>query len=160
MGMQLPGWLRQALEYAGYDWPATDESVLFDWAQQWNGLANQAAGMAAQARSAVGIVTAHNSGEGANAFADFMNSPDSNIANLANFGKGANAIGIGCNIVAGIVVTLKLAVIAQLVTLAAAIASAVATAGLASGAALAAREVAKRLIEAAINIAVEQIMGG
>ena len=160
MGMQLPGWLRQALEYAGFDWPATDEAVLFDWAQQWNGLANQAAGISAQASSAVGVVTSNNSGEGTSAYAAYMNDPDANIANLAKFGQGANAVGIGCNVAAGIVLTMKLAVIAQLVTLALAIASAIATAGLASGAALAAREVAKRLIEAAINIAVEQIMAG
>jgi len=160
MGMQLPGWLRQGLEYAGYDWPASDEQVLADWAGQWDGLSVKAQAVGSDARSAVAHVTGSNHGPGADAFAAYMNRPGSNLAAVEDFSRGATAIATGCRVAAGIVLTMKLAVIAQLVTLALAIASVIATGGLAAGVALAAREVAKRLIEAAINLAVEQILAG
>jgi hypothetical protein len=57
------------------------------------------------------------------------------------------------------VVTLKLAVIAQLVILAAAIVAAIASGGIAAGGVVLAREAAKRLIDLAINVAIEQVIG-
>ncbi|TRY20198.1 hypothetical protein FOJ82_04880 [Tessaracoccus rhinocerotis] len=158
MGMQLPGWLRQALEYVGYDWPATDESVLWDWAQQWNTLAGECTQVISQVQQGAELVTVANQGPAARAFAQHFGGEDTNLKAIVDFRQGAVNVAGAHGVAAGIVLTMKLAVIAQLVILAAAIASAVATLGLASGAALAARQAAKWAIEAAINIAVEQIL--
>lgn len=160
MGMQLPGWLRQALEYVGYDWPATDETVLMEWGMQWQRLAGQCNALLQQAQSGYNTVTAANQGPTAQAFSSYVSGDDGNYKALQDFRTGANAVAGAHAVVSGIILTMKLAVIAQLVILAAAIASAIATAGLASGAALAARQAAKMAIDAAINIAVEQILMG
>lgn len=156
--MQLPGWLRQALEYVGYDWPASDESVLMDWAQQWNTLAVECTQVISQVQQGTQVVTTANQGPAAQAFAAHFGGEDTNLQSLVDFRQGAVNVSGAHAVASGIVLTMKLAVIAQLVILAAAIASAIATAGLASGAALAARQAAKWAIEAAVNIAVEQIL--
>jgi len=152
--------LRQGLEYAGYDWPATDESVLETWAGQWESLSATAQTIQSDARAAVAHVSGNNQGPGADAFAAHMAGDQTNLHWVGNLATGTTAVATGCRVAAGIVLTMKLAVIAQLVTLAVAIASVIATGGLAAGVALAARQVAKRLIEAAINLAVEQILAG
>ena len=156
--MQLPGWLRQALEYVGYDWPATDEQVLWDWAQEWNALAQQCTDVIGTVQRGVQTVTAENHGPAATAFAHYAVGDDGNLKALVDFRQGATNVAGAHAVAAGIVLTMKLAVIAQLVVLAAAIASAIATAGLATGAALAARQAAKWAIDAALNVAVEQIL--
>lgn len=157
MGMQLPGWLRQALEYVGYDWPASDESVLAEWGGQWSALAATAQEAATLINEGVQRVSEENQGPAADAFAAYMQ--DGNAQSLQEFAAASGAAGAAHQVVAGIVLTMKLAVIAQLVILAAAIAAAVASGGLASGGVVVARQAAKWAIEAAINIAIEQILG-
>lgn len=158
MGLQLPGWLRQALEYVGYDWPATDESVLFQWGGDWGALAGQSHQMIAQVEQGIAQVQSANQGQVATNFATYMQGEAGNLASLKDFAATMGPVAAAHYVAAGIVLAMKIAVIVQLVILAYAIAAAIATAGLASGAAIAARQAAKWAIEAAINIAVEQIL--
>ena len=131
----LPGWLRQALEYVGYEWPASDESVLFAWAGDWRAL-------------------------GADNFGSYIHGDDGNLQSLLDFQQATGRVAVANDIAGGIVLALKIAVMAQLAILAYAIAAAVATAGLASAGVVAARQAAKWAIEAAINIAVEKLLAG
>ncbi len=68
-------------------------------------------------------------------------------------------LGRACATGVAIGVTLQWAMIGQLATLALAIIGAAATGGLTSAGVLAAREVARRLVDAAIALAVAEILG-
>ncbi|WP_456298106.1 WXG100-like domain-containing protein [Auraticoccus cholistanensis] len=155
--MVLPGWLEEALQFAGYSWPSTDEDVLRAWAAEWSSLSERATGHADEVDHAVAFVSSTNEGAGVAAFTSYMRG-DSNLAALRDFAAATGLLAQVCSVVASIVVTVKLAVIAQLGTLAVAIAGAVASGGLASAAVLVAREVARRLIDAAIGLAVAEIL--
>lgn len=158
MAMMLPGWATQALQLVGYEWPSTNEDTLNRWGQEWSRLGGEASAHADGVAEAVAYVGRSNSGPATEAFTAYMNG-DSNLAALRDFAAASQMLGQACVIGAGIVVTLKFAVIAQLATLAAAIIAAAASFGIGTAAVLAAREVARRLIQAAINLAVSQIMG-
>lgn len=160
MGLMLPGWLRTALEYVGYDWPSTDESVLNQWGGQWDQLSQKASTSAESVNGIANEVLGKNSGASVEAFKTWHSDAEAPMKSAHDLSLAATGVGIGLRIIAGIVLAMKVAVIAQLAILAASIASAVATAGLASGAVLAARQAAKWAIEAAINYAVEMIMNG
>ena len=159
MGIMLPSWLAQALNMVGYEWPSTDESVLLDWSSRWSALSGQVNERVAAVEQGIAHVAGNNQGPAVAAFQQHM-SANGTLPNLRNFASATAVMGQACAIGAGIIVVLKLAVMAQLAMLAAAIAAAAATLGLGSAAVLAAREVARRLISAAINLAVSEIMGG
>lgn len=158
MGMQLPGWLREALEYVGYDWPATDESVLSEWAHEWDSLSRQSAALVSQLDQGIQLVTSENRGPAVNAFRTYASGEEGNRKALMDFSDGAAKVSGAHAVASGIVLTMKLAVIAQLVILAGAIATAVLSFGIGTGVAVAARQAAKWAINAAINVAIEQIL--
>ncbi|SDD25377.1 WXG100-like domain-containing protein [Auraticoccus monumenti] len=157
MAMMLPGWLEEALQFAGYSWPSTNEDTLRAWASEWSSLSTRALAHADEVDHAVAFVSSTNEGEGVESFTAYMRG-DSNLAALRDFGIATGMLGQACSAGARIVVTVKLAVIGQLATLAVAIAGAVASGGLASAAVLIAREVARRLVDAAIGLAVAEIL--
>lgn len=154
----LPGWLDEALQFASCSWPSTNEDTLRAWAQEWTSLSKQAAAHADEVDHAVAYVSSRNEGEGPAAFTSYMRG-DSNLAVLRDFAAATALLGQACTIGASIVMTVKLAVMAQLTTLAVAIAGAIASGGLASAGVLMAREVARRLVDAAIALAVTEISG-
>ena len=156
----LPGWLRQALEYVGYEWPASDESVLFAWAGDWRALGADCSALAADIERGIRRVEAENRGRAADNFGSYMHGADGNLQSLLDFQQATGRVAVANDIAGGIVLALKIAVMAQLAILAYAIAAAVATAGLASAGVVAARQAAKWAIEAAINIAVEKLLAG
>lgn len=158
MAMMLPGWLEEALQFAGYAWPSTNEDVMRAWAGELVALSDRATSHADQVDGAVAYVGGTNTGPGTDSFVGYMRG-DSNLAALRDFATATTLLGQACEVGAGIVVTLKNYVIAQLVILAAAIAAAVGSGGLASGAVVLAREVARRLVDAAINLALTEILG-
>lgn len=157
MAMMLPGWLEEALQLAGCSWPLTNEDTLRAWATEWSSLSSRALSHADEVDHAVTFVSSTNEGEGVESFTAYMRG-DSNLTALRDFGTATGLLGQACFVGASIVVTIKLAVIAQLATLAVAIAGAVASGGLGSVVVLVAREVARRLVDAAIGLAVAEIL--
>lgn len=152
MAMTLPEWLRKGLEYIGYDWPAANEDVLRQWADDLRGMSGSADGSVTQLDSAVKHVCSANAGEGLQAFRDMINGEQSNVTALESFSNACNAAATGCDTCATVVVVLKGAVIFQLGILVPALAT--------GPGVLVVRQGVKWAIDAAINIAVEQIIAG
>ena len=150
--MSLPGWLRTALEYIGYDWPAADEDVLNQWAAEFRGMSTSAGTSHTQLLNAVKHVHGANEGPGIEAFFAQLNSSESNVDALENFKTACDLAATGCEVCSALVYTMKCAVIVQLGILAAALAS--------GPGVLLVRQGVKWAIDAAINVAVDRILLG
>ena len=159
MAMMLPGWLTEALQYLGYNWPSSNEDILHANAQAFRDAGREADSIIGDIEAAMAHIQSNNAGEASGAFLGYMRGEDSNLSSLRDFSDASTIIAGGFDVASGLVVAFKSAVIAQLVILAAAIAAAVASFGLASGAALAAREAARRAINAALELAMQELMG-
>ena len=158
MALTLPGYLVTALQYLGYEWPSSNEDVLNANADAFSDASSTVANAIGDIEGALKYVTGLNSGPATEALVSFMGSNESTLDSLRDFDEAAGLISGGFRIIAGAVVVLKGVVIAQLVILAAAIASAFFTLGFGAGAAVAARAAAKRLIDLAINVAIEKVL--
>lgn len=150
MAMMLPGWLGEALNYAGFSWPLSNEDVLNQWAADFTTLGGDARHLADEIDHAINYVSSNNEGPAVDAFVSAMRSAESNLENLDGFCTGCELASGVCSVCAGIVVTLKVVFIVQLGILAASLAS--------GPGALIVREAIRRAINAGINIAAEQVM--
>lgn len=159
MAMMLPGWLTEALQYLGYNWPTSNEDILHANAEAFRDAGREADSIIGDIEAALSHIKSNNAGEASEAFLGYMRGDESNLSSLHDFTDASGIIAGGFDVASGLVVTFKIAVIGQLVILAGAIAAAVASFGLASGAAVAAREAARRAINAALEIAVQELMG-
>lgn len=159
MAMMLPGWLAEALQYLGYNWPSSNEDVLHANAEAFRDARREADSIIGDIDAALNHIRSNNSGEASEAFLGYMHGGESNLSSLHDFTGAADIIAGGFDVASALVVSFKVAVIGQLVLLAAAIAAAVASAGLASGAAVLAREAARRAINAALEVAMQELMG-
>lgn len=160
MAIMLPGYLVTALQYLGYEWPSSNEDILNANGDAFSDVRSVVQGAMSDITGAVNHIASSNSGDASSAFVGYMRGNDSNLSSLQDFDSAAGDISAGFKIIAGAVVVLKGVVIAQLAILAAAIASAFFTFGLGAAAAVAAREAAKRLIDLAINVAIEKVLFG
>lgn len=150
MAIMLPNWLGEALNYLGFNWPLTNEDVLYQWGGELRGLSGDAQSLASEIVAAVRHVGSHNEGPTVEAFTSAVQGGDSNLEALREF---ANACELGagvCDICGHIVITLKGVFIVQLGILAASLAT--------GPGVLLVREGVRRAINAAINVAAEQIM--
>lgn len=152
MALMLPDWLRTALEYIGYDWPATNEDVLTQWAGDFRSLAGSASAYAGDVAGAVAHVEGNNHGSPVDAFMARMHGADNNGDALASFASACETSATCCEVCAGIVVVMKGAVIAQLIILAASLAS--------GPGALLVRQGVKWAVEAALNVVVDRVLNG
>ncbi len=84
MATMLPGWLEEALQFAGYEWPSTNEDTLEAWAQEWSALSTRASGHADEVEHAVAHVAGRNEGPGVESFTGYMGG-DSNLGALRDF---------------------------------------------------------------------------
>ncbi|GAA2183134.1 hypothetical protein GCM10009785_25410 [Brooklawnia cerclae] len=160
MAIILPAELVTALQYLGYEWPSSNEDVLNANADAFTQARTVAATAADDVEAAIAYVARSNSGEACNVFVSYMLGDESNLSSLRDFDEASGLIADGFHVIAGVVVVLKSVVIAELIILAAAIAAAVGSGGLAAGAVVLAREAAKRLVDMAIGVAIEQVLGG
>ena len=158
MALTLPGHLVTALQYLGYEWPSSNEDILNANADAFSNAGATTAATIAEIEAAIKHVTGQNSGPATDALVGFMGSDESALDSLRGFDRAAGIIADGFRVIAGAVVVLKGVVIAQLVILAAAIVSAFFTLGVGAAAAVAARAAAKRLIDLAINVAIEKVL--
>ncbi|SEG78172.1 hypothetical protein SAMN04489712_11240 [Thermomonospora echinospora] len=164
MGLQLPGELASLLGMLGYTWPEADEEKLFQMGRDWLDFAADFGGAAQDADGHAGQVWAMNEGEAIKAFQQAWNEPDSPVPALQDGQVAANIMGAGLMVCGMIVLTLKIAVIIQLIQLAIQIAMAIAQAVPTFGASLVQIPIFKMitglLIDMAISMALEAILGG
>lgn len=158
MAITLPGYLVTALQYLGYEWPSSNEDILHANGDAFTSARSGVQGAINDVAAAVTHINSSNSGDASAAFVNYMQGGESNLSSLRDFDSAAGDIATSFHIIAGAVVVLKGVVIAQLVILAAAIASAFFTFGAGAAAAVAARAAAKRLIDLAINVAIEKVL--
>jgi hypothetical protein len=157
MSIQLPAWLTQAAAWVGLTWPEADEDKLTGAGHAWLTYSLTLSGQAQQVATAAGAVAGGNSGEAIDAFRQWIDSSDGPKTHLTDASTAAGLIGNSLLIMAGIVVALKLAFIAQLAALAIAVGQAVMTAGTTGTVVPAVIAMARAAIRALISKAVQQI---
>ncbi len=164
MAVMLPGEVSYLLNMLGFEWPEGNEDRIFDYANRWMSYAGEvgsATGLADQAKS---YALSTSSGPAMEAFQKAFDEIDG-VADVAQKLALAGSITGGCLLVVGVaVIALKIAFVVNLVLLAIQIAQAVAAAAATFGASLAwipvAKEIARRLLQLALNLALEKLMGG
>ena len=164
MAIMLPGEVSYLLNMLGFEWPEGNEDRIFDYATRWMtyagevGSANQLAGQAKP------HALTNNSGPAMTAFQQAFDEAEG-VRDVAEKLALAGTLTGGCLLLVGVaVIALKIAFVVNLVLLAIQIAEAVAAAAATFGASLAwipiAKEIARRLLELALNLAIEELMGG
>ncbi|MGA3486517.1 hypothetical protein ACK8GG_00700 [Micromonosporaceae bacterium DT55] len=158
MGLQLPGELTSLLDILGYTWPQADETRLFELGQAWIGFAGTIDSVVAEAGSGAATVWTGNEGSDIQAFRSWWSAPDSPAATLADGATAALLTGSGLIICATIVLSLKIAVIAQLVVLAIQIAQAVAASVATFGASLSLIPVFHQICRTIVGLLIEEVL--
>jgi len=164
MGMELPGEVQTILSIIGFTWPKGDETKLLDLGQTWSKLSGLLDGHVSEAQNTAMNVWNANKGDMVNAFQQRWTGEGSPVQRLTQGGTGADIVGIGMMVCAGIVLALKINVIVQATLTLIAIASAIAAAFVTFGASTAIiallREALKRLLDYLLNMAIGKVLGG
>jgi hypothetical protein len=164
MGLQLPGELVEVLGVLGFSWPEADEEKLLELGQSWMNVAGVIQSRVQDADGAAALVWQSNQAESIDAFQAAWQAGDSPSERLAMAATGAQIIGAGLMVCAGIVLALKVNVIAQVTILALEIAQAIATAVVTFGASLLEipifRAATKLLLDQLLNFAIESVISG
>lgn len=164
MGLQLPGELISLLGMLGYTWPEADEEKLFQMGGDWLDFAADFGTPVQDADGHAGLVWSANEGDALKAFQQAWQEPEAPVPALRDGQVAANIMGAGLMVCGMIVLALKITVIIQLTWLAIQIAMAIAEAPATFGASLAQIPIVKMitsmLIDLAINMALEAILGG
>jgi flagellar basal body-associated protein FliL len=138
VGLQLPPELIEALSWVGCTWPEADETKLFDCGEYWGAFAERAAEHAEAATTAVLAMLAENQSPGLDAFRVYWEKLSGEDGYLVDCGIVAGAVSIVFYAAGGLVLTLKVLVIVQLIAFAVILAAAIAAAFFTLGASLAA----------------------
>ncbi|XVV10080.1 hypothetical protein ACQP2X_35270 [Actinoplanes sp. CA-131856] len=128
MGLEIPGELRSLLGVLGFTWPEADEAALVEMGRAWMSFSDRLEAIVSDATSTASEVWTEHEGEAVAAFQAWWAQQDSPAEALLDGANAATLTGTGLMICGGIVLALKVAVIAQLAILAVQIAQAVATA--------------------------------
>ena len=164
MGIQLPSEVRQILSIIGFNFPEGDETKLLSLGQNWTSLSGQLSGHVQTANSAATAVWNTNRSEMVDAFQAKWNGDASPVKRLTQGGTGADIVGAGVMVCAGIVLALKVNVIVQatltLIAIAEAIAAAFVTFGATAALIAVLREALKRLLDWLLNQAIGKVLGG
>lgn len=164
MSIMLPGELAHFLQMLGFDWPEGDEDRVFEYAGHWATFGERC-GRITEGGSQVSQGLAQtNRGPAIDAFVkrfDVEEGPTKVAADMAVAGPIGSAM---LYAMGGIIIALKVVVIAQLVifaiTLAEAIAAAIPTCGASMTIVPIVELAVQKAIEVAINLAAEQLLGG
>ena len=163
MGLQLPPELIEALSWVGCTWPEADETKLFDCGEYWGAFAERAAEHAEAATTAVLAMLAENQSPGLDAFRVYWEKLSGEDGYLVDCGIVAGAVSVAFYAAGGLVLTLKVLVIVQLIAfaviLAAAIAAAFFTLGVSLAAAAAYAVTVNRTITTLVNTTIIAIRG-
>lgn len=136
MGLEIPDELRSLLGILGYTWPEADEAALVEMGQAWIDFSGRLEAIVSDATQTAAEVWTGHEGAAVDAFHSWWAREDSPAGTLLDGANAATLTGTGLMICGGIVLALKVAVIAQLAILAVEIAQAVATAPPTFGASL------------------------
>jgi hypothetical protein len=137
VGIEIPGELRSLLSILGYNWPEADETALVEMGRAWMSFSDRLEVIVSDATSTASEVWTGHEGDAVATFQAWWGKEDSPAKTLLDGANAATLTGTGLMICGGIVLALKVAVIAQLAILAVEIAQAVATAAPTFGASLA-----------------------
>lgn len=164
MAVMLPGEVSYLLNMLGFEWPEGNEDTVFSYGQRWMSFAGEASASTAASDQAARFATASSQGPAMEAFQKSFDEVEG-VKDVATKLSLAATITGGCLFAVGaIIIALKIAFVVNLVILAIQIAEAVAAAAATFGASLAwipiAKEIASRLLQLALNLALEQLMGG
>lgn len=164
MGMQLPGEVRDFLSIVGFTWPAGDETKLLELGRAWTELSGRIdAHIDGAGQAAAGVWNA-NLSEMTEAFRQKWTGEAGPANRLTRGATGADVVGAGVMVCAGIVLALKINVIVQvtitLISIATAIASAFVTFGASAAAVPLLREACKRLLDYLLGEAVAKVLNG
>lgn len=161
-GMMLPPELSGLLNTLGFSWPLSDEGKLKELGDKWSEFAERLSPAAEEADGHAQEILGKNSGAAMEAFNKYWSDGEAPKKNLEDGATGAEVMSAGMQVLAGIVIALKTAVIVQLVVLAAQIAQAIATAAVTFGASLAEipvfRTIAKTLMDQALDLAINSVL--
>src|SRR5690349_4801478 len=156
--MEIPGELRSLLGILGYNWPEADETALVEMGRAWMSFSDRLEAIVSDATStATGVWTEHE-GEAVAAFQAWWVDEDSPAKALLDGANAATLTGTGLMICGGIVLALKVAVLAQLAILAVQIAQALATAVPTFGASLAEIPIFQALSRTIVGNLVQEAM--
>ena len=162
--MEIPGELRSLLGILGYNWPEADETALVEMGQAWMRFADRLEAIVNDATSTATEVWTGHEGGSVTAFRTWWARADSPARTLLDGANAATLTGTGLMICGGIVLALKVAVIAQLAVLAVEIAQAVATAAPTFGASLAEipifQQLTRTIVGNLVQDAVAQLVDG
>ncbi|MEU9488550.1 toxin glutamine deamidase domain-containing protein [Streptomyces decoyicus] len=167
MSLMLPDWLEWVLEMLGYDWPTGDEDKMNESADRWREFANAVEQLQSEGVSAAGTVLSANSGDSIDGFSRTWEKFSGNGSGYLDDARtAAELIAFALNAGSGVIIGMKVAVIAQLAILAAEIIAAQAAApftlGLseigAAGATQATRLIVRRILKEAREALVEAIV--
>ncbi len=164
MAVMLPGEVSYLLNMLGFEWPEGNEDRVFDYASRWMAFAGEAGAANQLGEQAAQHAVQRNAGPAMDAFRESFEQVEGVRDVATRLATAGNLTG-GCLLAVGaIIIALKVAFVVNLVALAVQIASAVSAAAVTFGASLAwipvAKETARRLLELALNLALEQLMGG
>ncbi|MCO8271612.1 hypothetical protein M1L60_13530 [Actinoplanes sp. TRM 88003] len=158
MGMEIPGELRSLLGVLGFTWPEADETALAEMGRAWMAFSDRLESIVADATSIASEVWTEHEGQAVAAFQAWWAREDSPAPALLDGANAATLTGTGLMICGGIVLALKVAVIAQLAILAVQIAQAVATAVPTFGASLLEIPIFQQLSRVIVGNLVEDAM--
>jgi hypothetical protein len=164
MGMTVPGEVQTILSIIGFSWPQGDETKLLDLGQTWSQLSNLLDGHVSEAQNTATQVWNQNKGDMVSAFQQRWTGEGSPVQRLTQSGTGADIVGVGMMVCAGIVLALKINVIVQatltLIAIASAIAAAFVTFGASTAIIAVLREALKRLLNYLLDQAVAKVLNG
>ena len=167
MSLMLPDWAEWVLEMLGFDWPTGDEDKMMESAQQWRTFAAAVEQLQSEGVTAAGNVLSSNTGDSIDGFSKtwekFSGTGSGYLDDARNVSE---MIAIALDVGAGIIIGMKVAVIAQLAILAAEIIAAQAAApftlGLsevgAAAATQATRLIVRRILKEAREALVEAVV--
>lgn len=164
MAVMLPPEASKLLNELGYDWPEGNEDIIFSTAGKWINYGEQVCSSNADAQNVIASVLGNNESTGIQAFAGDVHKFEG-LSDVSNrLGVAGNVMGGLLYVIGGLVITLKITFVVNLVATLAQIASAIAAAVPTAGASMAwvpvAKILCKEVLSMAINLAISKIMGG
>ncbi|WP_258018299.1 toxin glutamine deamidase domain-containing protein [Streptomyces noursei] len=160
----LPDALEWVLEMLGFNWPTADEDKLRESAQQWRNFASGVEELQQRGVTAAGNVVSQNSGDSIDGFNTTWEkfNGGSGSGYFADARTAAETIAVALDVAAGLVIGMKVAVIAQLAILAAEIIAAQAAApftfGLSEIGVAAATAATRAIVRKIIKEAAKQVL--
>lgn len=160
----LPGEVSYLLNMLGFEWPEGNEDKIFSYAGDWMSYAGEVDGPRSTADGAAKFAVENNTGPGLRAFMKELDQAEGVKEVAEKLAMAGNIAGGVLLLVGALVIALKIAFVVNLVALAIQIATAVASAAVTFGASMAwvpiAKEICRRLLEFALNMVLEKLMGG